>query len=232
VAKFSSARVGVGEGAKRGEVCSWATCEVLFGARRRARARRRAIYSPARCSARVGVGESARARSLQSGVVAMCFSSRVGVGETARARSALSTSGGLGATWNIRKQWPLPAHQKAHAQAGCFSHTTSPRRGIERQWAPSLGRHAALLWLVLLLAQALCVNNMRGNHISFRRLEKHGAQSQPPFSQSQRPTAPNRADPRGTHRGPSTTQGLSPGSPPHHRHAHVATMPLALPGWP
>jgi len=33
--------VGVGEGAKRSEICSPATCEVLFGARRRARARRR-----------------------------------------------------------------------------------------------------------------------------------------------------------------------------------------------
>jgi len=40
---------------------------------------------------------------------------------------------------------------------------------------------------------------------------------QPPFPQSQRPAAPHRANPRGTHRGPSTTQGLQPGSPPHHR---------------
>jgi len=36
---------------QRGEVCSPATSEVLFGARRRARAQRRAICSPARCSA-------------------------------------------------------------------------------------------------------------------------------------------------------------------------------------
>ena len=42
--------------------------------------------------------------------------------------------------------------------------------------------------------------------------------SQPPFPQSQRPAASNRANPRGTHRGPSTTQGLPPSSPPHHRH--------------
>ena len=42
--------------------------------------------------------------------------------------------------------------------------------------------------------------------------------SQPPSPQSQRPAASNRANPRGTHRGPSTTQGLPPGSPPHHRH--------------
>ena len=34
-----------------GEVCSPATCEVLFGARRRERARRRTICSPAMCSA-------------------------------------------------------------------------------------------------------------------------------------------------------------------------------------
>ena len=51
--------VGVGEGAKRSEICSPATCEVLFGARRWARARRRTIFSQARCSARVGVGEGA-----------------------------------------------------------------------------------------------------------------------------------------------------------------------------
>ena len=64
VAKFSSVRVGVGEGAKRGEVCSPAICEVFFGAWRRARARRRTIFSPAWCSARVGVGEGAGARGL------------------------------------------------------------------------------------------------------------------------------------------------------------------------
>jgi len=45
--------------------------------------------------------------------------------------------------------------------------------------------------------------------------------SQPPFSQSQRPAASNRANPRGTHRGPSTTQGLQPGSPPLHRHLSI-----------
>ena len=50
---------------------------------RRARARRRTICSPERCSARVGVGEGAGARGLQSGVVAMCSSARVGVGEGA-----------------------------------------------------------------------------------------------------------------------------------------------------
>ena len=65
-------------------------CEVLFGARRRARAWRRMICSPARCSARVGVGEGAGARGLQSGVVAMCFSARVGVGEGAEARSSIN----------------------------------------------------------------------------------------------------------------------------------------------
>jgi len=60
-AKSSSARVGVGEGAKCGEVCSPTTCEVIFGARQRLRARRRTIFSPARCSARVGVDEGAGA---------------------------------------------------------------------------------------------------------------------------------------------------------------------------
>ena len=38
-------------------------------------------------SARVGVGEVAGARGLQSGVVAMCSSARVGVGEGAEACS-------------------------------------------------------------------------------------------------------------------------------------------------
>jgi len=51
--------VGVGDGAKRSEICSPATCEVLLCARRRARAQRRTICSPARCSARVGMGEGA-----------------------------------------------------------------------------------------------------------------------------------------------------------------------------
>ena len=63
-------------------------CEVLFGARRRARARRR---SPARCSALVGVGEDAGARGLQSGAVAMCSSARVGVGEGAEACSSINS---------------------------------------------------------------------------------------------------------------------------------------------
>ena len=53
--RCSLRRAAVGEGAKRDEVCSPATCGVLFGARRWARARRRTIFSPARCSARVGV---------------------------------------------------------------------------------------------------------------------------------------------------------------------------------
>ena len=39
------------------------------------------------CSARVGVGEGAGARGLQSGVVAMCSSARVGVGKGAEACS-------------------------------------------------------------------------------------------------------------------------------------------------
>ena len=54
---------------------------------RRARARRRTICSPERCSARVGVGEGAGARSPQFGVVAMCSS---GVGEGAGARGLQS----------------------------------------------------------------------------------------------------------------------------------------------
>ena len=45
------------------------------------------ICSPAKCSARVGVGEGAWARGLQSGVVPMCSSARVGVGEGAGACS-------------------------------------------------------------------------------------------------------------------------------------------------
>ena len=65
--------------------------EVLFGARRRVRARRRTICSPERCSARVEVGEGAGARGLQSGVVAMCSSARVGVGEGAEACSSINS---------------------------------------------------------------------------------------------------------------------------------------------
>ncbi len=41
-------------------------------------------------SARVGVGEGAGARDLQSGVVAMCSSARVGVGEGAGACSSIN----------------------------------------------------------------------------------------------------------------------------------------------
>ena len=82
----------MGEGAKRGRACSPATCEVLFGAQRPPRARRRTICSPARCSAaRVGVGEGAGARCLQSGAVAMCSSARVGVGEGAEACSSINS---------------------------------------------------------------------------------------------------------------------------------------------
>ena len=77
--------------ARRRMICSPATCGVLFGARRRARARRRTICSPARCSARVGVGEGAGARDLQSGVVAIYSSARVGVGEGAEACSYINS---------------------------------------------------------------------------------------------------------------------------------------------
>jgi len=105
VAKFSSAQAGVGEGAKRGEVCSQATCEVLFGARRRARARRRTICSPARCLARVGVGEGAGARGLQSSVVPVCSSARVGVGKGAEAYSSISFRAAWGATWQLSGIW-------------------------------------------------------------------------------------------------------------------------------
>ena len=67
--KFSSVRVGVCEGAKRGEVCNPATCGVLFDARRWARARaggrgRGGARSSARRSVpHVGVGEGAAACS-------------------------------------------------------------------------------------------------------------------------------------------------------------------------
>jgi len=82
--------VGVGEGAKRSEICSPAMCGVLFGARRRVRARRRTIFSPARCSARVGVGEGAVA------CVVVVFPRRVSAWAKTRLPAAPSTSGGLG----------------------------------------------------------------------------------------------------------------------------------------
>ena len=65
--EFSSVQVGVCEGAKRGEVYSPATCEVLFGARRWARARaggrrrRGARFAARRGVRRVGMGEVAAA---------------------------------------------------------------------------------------------------------------------------------------------------------------------------
>ena len=62
----------MGEGAKRGKVCSPATCEVLFGARRRARARRR------------------------------CVPRRVSASAKARRPAALSTPGGLGRYWTAQ----------------------------------------------------------------------------------------------------------------------------------
>jgi len=84
VAKSFSARVGVGEGAKRGEVFSPATYEVFFGTRRRARARRQTICSPARCSARVGVGEGAVAwgsiNFRRPGVPLGCYVSGIWLG--------------------------------------------------------------------------------------------------------------------------------------------------------
>ena len=84
---------------------------VFFGARRRARARRRTIW----------MDEGAGARGLQPGVVTMCSSVRVGnvllgarrrcvprrVSAWAKTRrpAALSTSGGLGRYWAA--QWHL-----------------------------------------------------------------------------------------------------------------------------
>jgi len=107
---------------QRGEVCSPATCEVLFGARRRARARRRTICSPARCSAcrrgrrRGGlqvhnpaswrcvprcVSAWAKARwpewpaGPQPGVVAMSSSARVGEGLVAYSSISFGRPGAL-----------------------------------------------------------------------------------------------------------------------------------------
>jgi len=52
-----------------------------------------------------------------------------------------------------------------------------------------------------------------GDHISFRRLGKHGARLQPaPINQSERPVASNRASLRDTHRSPYTTQGFPLGT--------------------
>ena len=58
----------------------------------RSAARRRAKFSSARGGrrGRVGVGEGAVARGLQSGVVALCSSARVGVGEGAEACSSIN----------------------------------------------------------------------------------------------------------------------------------------------
>ena len=73
---FSSVRVGVCEGAKRGEVFSPATCEVLFGSAARSSARRRAEFSSARAGGRRrGGARSAVRRGVR----------RVGVGEGAAA---------------------------------------------------------------------------------------------------------------------------------------------------
>ena len=95
----------MGEGAKRGKACSLVTYEVLFGARRLARARRRTVCSPARCSARVGLGECAWARGLQSGAVAMCSTARVGVGEGAEACSSTNSGRPGGATGQLSGIW-------------------------------------------------------------------------------------------------------------------------------
>ena len=101
--KFSSVQVGVCKGAKRGEVCNPATCEVHFGCAARSAAQRRAKFSSARAGGRgrASAGEGAKAHDLQPckvfgvlawakarrpagpqpGVVAMCSSVRDGVGE-------------------------------------------------------------------------------------------------------------------------------------------------------
>jgi len=85
VAKFSSVRVGVCEGAKRGEDCGTATCEVLFGSAARSAARRRAKFSSARAGGRErGGARSAARRGVR----------RVGVGEgTAACRSTTRRCG-------------------------------------------------------------------------------------------------------------------------------------------
>ena len=82
VAKFPFARVGLGEGAKRGEVP--ATCGVFFGALWWASAQGRTICSPTRCSARVGVGEGAVAwgsiNFRRPGVPLGCYVSGIWLG--------------------------------------------------------------------------------------------------------------------------------------------------------
>ena len=80
VAKFSSVRVGVCEGAKRGEVYSPATCEVHFGSAAKSAARRRAKFP------------SAARQGLQPGdVISSLRRAPVGEGARRRARARRGT---------------------------------------------------------------------------------------------------------------------------------------------
>jgi len=99
VAKFTSARVGVmGDGVKRGEVCSLATCGVFFDVRWRSRARRRTICSPAarRGAQRVSAWAKSLGREVCSPASWRCVPRRVSAGLKAQWPGALSTPGGLG----------------------------------------------------------------------------------------------------------------------------------------
>jgi len=145
VAKFSSVQVGVCEGAKRGEVFSPATCEVLFGSAARSSARRRAEFSSARAGGRGrGGARSAARRGVR----------RVGVGEGAAAcRSTTRRRGDvfLGACRRGRRLCGLSSLQ-VHSPA---SWRCLPRRvsAWAKAWWPlalstsgGLGRYWAAHW--------------------------------------------------------------------------------------
>ena len=69
---------------------------------------------------------------------------------------------------------------------------------------------------------SMCVNNVRGDHISLRRWEKQGAQSQtapfPPITAPRGTQQRNFPNANTTRQGSSTRQGLPMGSPRHYRH--------------
>ena len=118
VAKFSSVRVGVWKGAKRGEVCSPVTCEVFFGSVARSAARRRAKFSSA-CAGgrgRAPAGEGAKAHDLQPGEV-------FGVSAWAKARGGLQVHNP--ASWRC-----VPCCVSAWAKARLPESPAGPQPGV------------------------------------------------------------------------------------------------------
>ena len=119
-----------------------------------------------------------------------------------------------------------PSQRKLHKDGGCGG--GGEARSVRAAWAPkakscvaSCGASSATPCAVSFTCPSfMCHLRMRFPFTATQGMPRPGELSttlSPTKVYQVVPAASNRANPRGIYRGPSTTQGLHPGSPPHHR---------------